>query len=461
MQTFKITRSILVLSVVLAVISCNKKLDVLPQNSITPDQIKTAGDVKAVLFGAYNTLQSANAWGERWLIASDLLADAGQITWAGTFQDYRHLTNKQTITTNAIAGGIWANGYTNINIVNTVLDKIDVITDNDERAVIEGEAKFIRGVIYYYLVNYFALPWSDPNSGNNLGVPLMLEPVYAYDSTKHKVARAKVSEVYAQMIADLTDAASKLPEESEDFRANKASAQAFLARIYMAQGNYAAAATQADNVIASSLFELSSSFFGAFNNTVNSSEDIFAVQQSSQSNAGTTNNGLTTFYAGQPTGRGDAQVPLAYFTNNFEASDERGGFGYNGFSIGGAPGIYTAKWMEIYKAIPAIRLAEMYLTRGEANLRNGGAPIGGATPADDINTVRARAGASDIAAPTTADFVDERFRELAFEGDRLWTLKRTMSNVDGRPYNDGRLILPIPQREIDVNKNLEQNPAYQ
>jgi starch-binding outer membrane protein, SusD/RagB family len=461
MQKLKITRSIVVLSFMFSVLSCDKKLDVPAQNNITPDQIQTAGDVKAVLFGAYALLQSPNALGERWLIASDLIADGGQITWLGTFQDYRHLTNKQTITTNAIATGIWANGYSNINVVNTVLDKIDLITDADEKAVIEGEARFIRGMIYYYLVNYFALPWSTTNSATNDGVPLMLEPVYAYDSTKHKVARAKVAEVYSQIISDLTDAAAKLPEESENFRANKATAQAFLARVYMAQGNYAAAATQADNVITSGLFELTSTYFGAFNNISNSFEDIFAIQQSSQSNAGTTNNGLPTFYAAQPVGRGDASVSDAYFFGGlFEAGDERGEFGYFGTGISG-DGNYTAKFMDIYKAIPVVRLAEMYLTRGEANLRKGGAPTGGVDPLDDINIVRERSGASTLGVVTAADFVDERFRELAFEGDRLWTLKRTLSNVDNRPYNDGRLILPIPQREIDVNKNLEQNAAYQ
>ena len=63
--------------------------------------------------------------------------------------------------------------------------------------------------------------------------------------------------------------------------------------------------------------------------------------------------------------------------------------------------------------------------------------------------------------------MDERFRELAFEGDRLWTLKRVQNKdshghpyVEGFQYDDGFLLLPIPQREIDVNKNLEQNDAY-
>lgn len=458
MQTFKISRIAIVLSFMLTVLSCNKKLDVLPQNNITPDQIQTAADVEAVLFGSYALLQSPNAFGERWLFASDLLADAGQVNFIGTFQDLRDLANKNQITTNGVAGGIWANGFSNINNVNTVLDKIDLITDADQKAIVEGEAKFIRGVIYYYLVNFYGQPYSDGNANSNLGVPLVLEPVYAYDEAIHKPARATVAAVYTQIIADLTDAASLLPEESDDFRANQASAQAFLARVYLAQGNWAAAATQADNVISSPLFGLGS-FPSAFNNLSNSSEDIFAIQQSAQSNAGTTNSGLPTFYAARPVGRGDAQVPLNYFLDNFEITDIRGEYGYGGNSIGGSPGYYTGKFMEIYKAIPVVRLAEMYLTRGEANLRKGGAPIG-ADPLDDINTVRERSGASLLGVVTAADFIEERFRELAFEGDRLWTLKRTQQNIDGRPYNHQKLILPVPQREIDVNGNLDQNPGY-
>jgi hypothetical protein len=102
----------------------------------------------------------------------------------------------------------------------------------------------------------------------------------------------------------------------------------------------------------------------------------------------------------------------------------------------------------------------MYLTRGEANLRKGGAPIGGVTPEEDINTVRERAGASDLSDVTGSDFVDERFRELGFEGDRLWTLKRLKLDVGDYAFDAPELVLPIPQREIDVNSNLTQNEGY-
>jgi len=101
----------------------------------------------------------------------------------------------------------------------------------------------------------------------------------------------------------------------------------------------------------------------------------------------------------------------------------------------------------------------MYLTRGEANYRLG--TVGSASPLEDINIIRERAGASPLAVITSADaFVNERFRELGFEGDRLWTLKRTRKLVGTIAYDSPVLVLPIPQRETDVNKNLIQNPGY-
>jgi len=83
-----------------------------------------------------------------------------------------------------------------------------------------------------------------------------------------------------------------------------------------------------------------------------------------------------------------------------------------------------------------------------------------ATPLEDINTVRERSNAAPLNTVTGDDFVDERFRELGFEGDRVWTLKRLQLEVDGLPYDSPKLVLPIPQREIDVNSNLEQNEGY-
>jgi len=61
---------------------------------------------------------------------------------------------------------------------------------------------------------------------------------------------------------------------------------------------------------------------------------------------------------------------------------------------------------------------------------------------------------------TAGDFVEERFRELAFEGDRLATLRRIKADITGLDFDNDRLVLPIPRTEVQANGKLVQNPGY-
>lgn len=445
------------LIILLILVACNKKLDVLPQNTVPSDQIKTEDDVRAVLFGGYSTWQNANAFGEKYNTFSELLVDGGDIDWAGTFETYGDLHQNAQVKTSPEVYQVWANSYHTIATANIVLSKLDIL-QGDEKTEIEGEAKFLRGVTYYTLVNLFALPYSA--GGANPGVPIILQPVEGYEPARDKLPRASVEEVYTQIVTDLVDAAAKMPEESSDFRADRYAALAFLSRVYLSQAKYAEAATAADEVIESSGRSLASTFDKAFNNASNSAEDIFAIQQTSQSNSGTTNFGMAAFYAADPEGRGEIQITAGHLAK-YEANDDRGAFFYEGSSISGTDGNLTAKWRDLYKAIPVIRLGEMYLTRAEANFRKSGTPIGPNTPLEDVNIIRNRAGLGDLVAIANADIiVKERYLELAFEGERFYTVKRLKLTIGGLPYDDPKMILPIPQREIDLGNALPQNAGY-
>lgn len=452
-----------IIAIITASFSCNKKLDVQPQNNVT--EIQTGDDVTALLFGSYSLLQGASGFGEQYIFITDLLANDNQLDFVGTFSDYKDIANKEQTKINTIPAGMWENSYRLIENTNVVLDKINLV-DESEQKEISAEAKFMRAVAYYELINYFAKPYSAGNTTTNAGVPLVLIPTYLYDSIKNKPLRASVENVYKQIISDLTDAVNNLPSTADNGRATSYAAEAFLARVYMNKRDYTNAATAADAVIQSGNFTLNSTFNQCFNNPSNSPEDIFGIQNTPQSNAGTTDNGLTTFYryaydadGNNAGGRGDAQVDPNYFSY-FDANDFRSSFTVDGYSITGINGTYTQKWLTFYRTIPVVRLAEMYLTRGEANFHKGGSPIGGVMPLDDINTIRERAGATDLTTVSESDFVDERFRELGFEGDRLWTLKRLKLDVGDYTYDAPQLVLPVPQREIDVNSNLTQNEGY-
>ena len=137
----------------------------------------------------------------------------------------------------------------------------------------------------------------------------------------------------------------------------------------------------------------------------------------------------------------------------YEAGDTRGSFFITTINT------YTQKHIDNFGNVLQFRSAEMYLTRAEANFRLGTAV--GATPVADINLIRTRAGLKPAAAVTLESILKERHLELAFEGHMLHDIKRNKKNVGTLPYNSPKLIMPIPQREIDVNKALVQNEGYQ
>lgn len=124
----------------------------------------------------------------------------------------------------------------------------------------------------------------------------------------------------------------------------------------------------------------------------------------------------------------------------------------------------------IYNDVYIFRLAETYLLRAEAHLKNGD----NVSSANDINVVRSRANATSVD-PGNVDIhyiLDERVRELVIEEPRQLTLRRVgllgeriqMYNpVSGPTFTFGRdELLPIPQAEIDANTDAElvQNPEY-
>lgn len=436
--------------------ACNKKLDVTPGQQISPEQIKTEDDVNAILMGAYNSMQDPSAFGERYIFLADLFADAGFINFQGTFQTYAQVATRQIQKSGIIPQEVWRRGYVIINTANIVLANLDKVSA-ENKAAIAAEAKFVRAINYFELAGFYSLPYSAGNVDKNLAVPLITTAVISTtDLPASKQPRASVADVYKQIIADLLEGTTSLPdsygEKKNKSRATKYSAYAFLARVYLAQGNYTEAAKAADKVIESGNYSLVPSFDAEFNNTALSAEDIFAILQTSQSNAGTSNNGLVTFYALDQ--RNDINISPDQLAQ-YGPGDQRKNF-YNYTSD--SSNITTSKWRDLYGTIPVVRLSEMYLTRAEANLRAGTAV--GDAPLNDVNKVRTRSKATPLAAVTPDDVVQERRLELAFEGDNYWIVKRLQLNVGNLKYNDNMLVFPVPQREIDVNPGLVQNPGY-
>ena len=312
--------------------------------------------------------------------------------------------------------------------------------------------------MHFELVRLYALPYDNatPGSNSQLGVPISLTDVKAEETAAVKGKRSTVEQVYIQVLADLTTAISKLPEDN-GARADKYTALAFRSRVYLAMGKYAEALSDANTIILNPRFRLSPTLESVFSNK-RTSEALFEIEQNDQNNAGTSNDGLTTFYASLiGIGRADLRVNTA-FKSLYSTNDARGNdLIYLG--VGARPGnLYTGKWKTFGQNIPVIRLAEMLLVRAECNLRLGS--VIGNLPLNDVNSVRVRSGAALLLFVTVNDVLLERQLELAFEGSRIHDLKRTKRSTGIFAFNSPLLVFPIPEREIKANSELVQNPGY-
>jgi len=436
---------------VLTGVSCQKKLDVQPAQSIDEkDALKTNSGVLTALNGSYADLGNAALYGGDIFLYNDLLADAGEIRWNGTYAGLTQIYNKAIPKNNNFVRDTWLQGYKVINDVNNVLSALPVV-DASLKDRVEGEAKFIRGSVYFDLVRSFAKAWNDGSPTTNLGVPIVLTPTRSIGDDS-KVARNKVSEVYDQVIKDLSEAEAKLPA-TNGFYATKYSAAAMLARVYLQKGDYANAAAAANRVITSGKYTLASTFAGVFpasssSAVPNTSEDIFAMQLTTTSGS----NDYYTFYS--PNSRGDIDIRPAHLAL-YETGDAR-----KAFFVTSGGSTYTARHNSRYANVRIIRLAEMYLIRSEANFRLSTSV--GDTPLNDLNKVRTRSGLPALtAAELTLDrILKDRKLEFAFEGHSLNDIKRLQGTVGTLPWNSPKLILPIPDREIIANSNLVQNEGY-
>ncbi|MEI7581268.1 RagB/SusD family nutrient uptake outer membrane protein [Runella sp.] len=436
-----IKHTLFVAATMLLVSACDSRLDVQPTQSIDESTaLATEQDIQVTLVGTYDGMSSTNLYGGAIQYSGDLLGDDREVVFGGTFVTLDELWRKTITTGNTQVRDMWLTAYSTINRANNVLDALDKVSAANKNGI-EGQARLIRGAMYFELVKLFAKTWGDGDNATNPGVPLVLTPTRSVTDADYK-ARNSVAEVYAQVIDDLTKA---------EQLAKTPIAAALLSRVYLMQGNYALTRDAANRVITSAKYALTANFGGAF--VDGNSEAIFSVTVTDQDGS----NALNTYYASSLNqGRGDVRVQSKHIAL-YEATDVRGKF-FNTSNAGSRT--FTSKFNDRFGDVPVIRLAEMYLTRAEANFRLG--TTVGAAPLADVNTIRARAGVPALTAAqlTLAAILKERKLELAFEGQQIHDIKRTKGTVGTTPFNSNNLILPIPQREMDVNKKLTQNAGY-
>lgn len=128
---------------------------------------------------------------------------------------------------NDVFQSLWQLLYAEIARTNTVVSRApDVPMDAARKAVRVSEAKFLRALCYFYLVQH----WGD--------VPM---PLVETTTASKEAIRVPAREVYQQIIDDLLEAEATLPTVATNYgRATKGAAQFLLAKVYLTRGwNYA------------------------------------------------------------------------------------------------------------------------------------------------------------------------------------------------------------------------------
>ena len=464
--------------------ACEEDLELDPQQSLSDQSAFADGaTAEGVLIGAYSLMQDLDVFGGMPQVVADFIAD--NVNFVGTFPSLQDINNFNHLSINASTANWFRDSYEAITGANLVIDNLPLVDDpnlaNIDRARIIAEARFIRALTYFHLINLFAQP-VQVDGGQSLGLPLVLE---AFTGEVTFPARATVEEVHQQIIADLNAA---LPDLNESFEANtetrgratQGAARALLSRIYLYRGAWQQAADLAEQVIASSIYELASDY--TFYDQL-TSEDIFVVVNTDQDNGATGSGGWDNYYEGsEQNGRGDAT-----FSQNLidafmeEPGDLRFELKEEGVDAQALTSFFTTKYNDAQNDIadaPVIRTTEMYLNRAEALAELNGV---NQTSIDLINDLRARAGLADY---TTGDFASgqelidailvERRKELCFEGHRRMDLLRKglpLRTAESEPTSaltgagisspgDDKVIIPIPQDQVDLNPNLQQSPGF-
>ena len=433
--------------------------------------------------------------------------------------------------------GLFKTRYENIGACNIAIDGVQKapITEAQKNQYL-GEALFLRAYNYYDLVNNFG------------GVPLVLSPLSVNDLT---LKRASKEEVYKSIETDLLKAADLLKASystSDKGRVTKWACYGLLARVSLFQEKWQDAENYANKVINEGGFSLETNFLNIWNvNNHNGVESILEAQTNSDPSR-QLGNIMSTFTGA----RGELKdnfpskdskdvmdgwgwcVPTSDLENCYKSENDIvrrrstitviGEAAY-GDEVNNPTHIWDAKQSKSGRIIrkfyipvatrrtlvstfgnaplnlPVIRLAEMYLTSAEAQFH-----LGKANQAlNNVDRVRARVGLLPKTGKVFGDDIlraiwKERRMELAFEGLRLFDIRRQIDPSSNKPliasilgpsgtfvlYNTSlstdkyettnlkelqdkginfninkNLVWPIPQSEIDRSGGLiKQNPNY-
>lgn len=477
----KIKTYLLTLGMLTGLAGCSESfLDVNPMTSVLDNNFyKTVADAEMALIGCYDGFQRTSSNGNMsFYVTSEVLSDntfgATGNTDGRAYQALDRFDIAQSPSDNNIFNGTWADYYAGIFRCNTLINKLDGIDFGNDAATrnrIEGEARFLRALMYFDLVRLFEK------------IPLLTEP------TTDNVPQADPLQVYKQIAEDLKFAAAniaataypKADAATNDGRVTPFAAKAMLARVYLFYTGYyakddlgvskAEVLQGLEDVISSgeyglveeykALWPAASYVPNAADNTLDKSgyagmgnrETVFAQKFNNTQNYDGMLDGnrwlvmmgmRNTNYA--PYGKGwGACTVNPRLVNSFEAADKRRTASVIDLEREGIAGSFDIKDQREYTGYTNKKYTPVALPDGTSDTGGSNdfqisqdqdfiviryadvllmaAELGSANAQAYFDAVRVRAGLGSRAV-TRENLLEERKLEFAFEGIRYWDLLR-------------------------------------
>jgi starch-binding outer membrane protein, SusD/RagB family len=426
----------------------------LEQNKSVEGSIVDVNNIYGILKGAYSQMTVSGYYGRDIIITNEVRTD-------NCFSNGNsgRFTTQASFTYTANTGYFWDEAYSTIARANIIIgtDVSTLTGDQDFGLHMQGQAYAMRALAHFDLVRQYG----QQHTGGTLGVPYVTE----FKGDNLYPARNTVTEVKDLIMADLATAFSLMDDSyydaSKEFM-SKYTAKALESRVAVYFGDWPAAKLAAEAVIGSNLYSvIAEGDYVASWGQDGSSNSIFELAFNNTDNQGI--NGLAYIYRTTGGGSyGDVQV-LDDVINLYESGDVRANIlGYEGTMLRNM-GKFPDN--QGYDNVSIIRYEEVILNYAEALLETSGDAL------TEINKITSKRGASAYTAPLTKeDILNERRKELIFEGFRYDDLLRTGQDIEKIsiqqnflatiPYGDPRLAWPIPQSEMDANSNMVQNTGF-
>ncbi|MDN3493536.1 RagB/SusD family nutrient uptake outer membrane protein [Winogradskyella bathintestinalis] len=456
---------------------------------------KTAEDAQLAINGIYghlganfdSALNSNGIYFANYWTVNAIASDEGESSF-NVGNGYNQISDMVHGPDNEIALQMWSNLYLGINAANLAIDNIPSIEMNEQKKnELLGEARFMRGLLYFELVRFFG------------DVPLQLHSSTSFESGSY-LPRASIEDVYSQIFEDFTIAENNLPSAqtgNDNGRPTLWSAKAYMAKAKLQEGvDINTAKVKLEEVMGSNIFSLWANYSDVFfipNN--NGKEELFGISFLEGTDINTTlwEGGhlvfrvLPNIYGSRPNGGGLEQPTLDLY-NSFDDNDSRKAVTFmtedviNGEVVDFEGPKVVKYWDRINEPnvnntandLQLLRYSDVLLMYAEVlNEINGGSTT---AALNAINTVRERARTEEGALPnlTAMDYSSfkeaillERRKEFVWEGQRWFDLVRFGKLVEkvniakpdvsvGAKHN----LFPVPQRERDINTSLNQNTGY-